>query len=1246
MPPPIDNSSSGETTAPGETKTATQYQYLNRQPHQLLDAVRQGRAQKEDHQHGDGESCRVRKSKCHRDDDNNNNNKPERREKKDDEDRISSSDEIVQKNNVRRGLRVVPIIFLVRQQSKDETDATNSANPPHEIPNKLQTAEGEELTLLPDFYAGSSSMQRSGSSNPPTGPPPTPTQQNQNSLSIDPQIRSTADLQACLCNLRRQCMSKNVVMKDKAFLICVYYQEKGVVDNQIHRFQQIPYMNITHSTTGTVFEPITSDYMAGGDLIATYLSPWITVKNYADPTLMILRLEQLLDFWFESKGSSVDIVGEVLVQTDGDVMDGTEINPLGSDVTFTKQSTEYFHLSALLMDRPPCESSIPGSLAVSIRDGNSIVFACTCNETNSCRDLSFDLPDESSTASVRICIIPQQGNDETADIVRITQLTLDKEGPCGFPFDVVSDGVVSPLATIEEVVGDDNPSVIMLVATIELLAPQVLNPSPITVYGAVEVKQPDSQLKELPFGTLRYAAVVDDPVDEPTSYECITDPSPLSPNELVKLCLLARPQTYEFINGSVDVLVAQNSYNKLIVENGVAEGTGTNITFKNGTLMVIEILLDDAVFESSLNYVEFNSYAGLEKDSFSSDVTSYLRLPLYTEPSNMPSASPSLSHRPTFNGPTFEPTQSNEPTEEQAIRLEYCPCDSNRKCVGVESVTLTQYERNIRICFKALPTTSQVVGTPIVSSSSSEFPIPFTTLLDSDMSGGLITGEAPDELFESESSVGSAIEVWGMFDVVEGGRNAILGLSVVYEIASVESSAYCSSSTAQLQACACQCDDNNNCVDGLIQTSSSRNVRICVFSSPTGTKIGNVDGFFLQNMSGDENAADSFQIVIQNGQPKNSITPGRPATLRVITTSLKDAFFSDLNGSRIVKARGSGTVLPDNGGYGQNVEIHEVKLTIMQELTPEPSRSPSSAPTTVPPTPDPSNAPTPQPTPLPTTVQPTPGPTSVPSNPPTPMPTPSPTNAPKDPPSPGPTNQPSRSPTPNPSIPPPPGPTPNPTRPPSPGPTPNPTRLPTPRPTNRPSPPPTTNPSIPPTPVPTNPPSPPPTPNPSRPPSPGPTPNPTRLPTPRPTNRPSPPPTPNPSRQPTSVPTPNPSMPPSPEPTNPPSRSPTPNPSRQPSPEPTNSPSRSPTTTPSKTPTSEPTNSPSRSPTTTPSKTPTSEPTTSPSRSPTTNPSLHPSFQPSDKPSTYPSLFPSTNKAPSTQPSLTPSESAQPSSGP
>lgn len=689
----------------------------------------------------------------------------------------------------------------------------NSVIPPPEISsNYLQTTE-EELILLPDFHAGDSATQ-----NPPA-PDTIESSEQQNSLSINPQTRSTVDLQACICNLRHKCMPENVVMKDHAFLICVYYPEEGGVDQIIHRFLQMSYMNITHSITESIFEPITSDYMAG-NLISTHFSEWAENYTYNNSTLMVVRLERLLDIWFQSKGT-VDMVGEVLVQIDGDNMDGTEIDPLGTDTMFTRQSTDYFRLTALLMDHPPCEEFIPGSLPVSIHGGNSIVFACTCDDTNSCIELSFDLTDESSTASMRICIIPQQGNDETADIVRITQLKLDKDGPCGFPFDVVSDGVESSQTSITKVVGDEY---LGLVATIDLLEPQVRNPSPITVYGTVEVKLPDSSLTEVPFGTLRYA-VVDEPRSlnscrcEDVNYECITDPSPLSPNELLNLCLLARPRTSEFKSGSVGVLMVQNSYENLIVKDGVAEGNETTILFKNETLIVIETLLDDSAFERSLNYVEFNSFAALETASFSSDVTSYLRLPLYTEPSNTPSVFPSLSHRPTFSGPTFEPTQSNEPTEEQTIRIEYCQCDYDRRCLGVESVTLTPYERKIRICFKALPTTSQMVGTPIVVSNST-IPIPFTTVLDSDMNGGVITGELPNELFDS--SVGSAVEVVGKFNVVDGDRNATLGLSFIINVGSVESSTYCSSSTAKLRACACQCDDNNNCVDGLIQTPVSR----------------------------------------------------------------------------------------------------------------------------------------------------------------------------------------------------------------------------------------------------------------------------------------------------------------------------------------------------------------------------------------------------------------------------------------
>jgi len=608
-------------------------------------------------------------------------------------------------------------LFLTRNQSKKETATASaySSNNSLDLPH-YQASAGEEEILQPNVDAEDSSMPRAGPANLPTtdvstGPPSS--EQDSLSLSINPEVRLTANLLACICNLRHKCKSKNVVTKNIPSLICVYYQEKGD-ENQVHRVQQFPYMSITHSTTGVLFESVTSDYNKAGDVIATHLSPWIKV-SYAVSPLMIIRLEQVLDFWFENE-SSVEIVGEVLVQTEGGIIDDKEMTPLGSDGMFTEQSTEYFSLTAELMNYLPCQSPIPGSLSVSIHEESSIIFACTCDNTRSCHGLNFDLPDEGSNASVRICIIPQQGNDEAAAIVRITQLKLDKEGPCGFPFDVVSDGVVSPLATIEEVVGDDNPGVTMFVVTIELLAPQVLNPSPITVYGAVEVKQPDSQFKEVPFGTLRYAVAVAASLP-PTDVDAVT-PSP------------------------------------------------TN----NPTVL----------------------------------------------PSSWP---PPPTPGPTFNGPTFEPTQSNEPTEDRTMRLEHCPCDSNRKCLGAERVTLTQYERNIRICFKALPSTSQLVTTPLVISNLT---LPFTTSLDSDMNGGLITTELPEEAFVA--SAGSAVEVWGKFTILEGDRNAIIGLNLVYKIGYVESSAYCSSSTSttQLRACACQCDDDNNCVDGLVQTPSSR----------------------------------------------------------------------------------------------------------------------------------------------------------------------------------------------------------------------------------------------------------------------------------------------------------------------------------------------------------------------------------------------------------------------------------------
>lgn len=636
-----------------------------------------------------------------------------------------------------------------------------------------------------------------------SGPPYSP----QKHLPLNSRIGLTEALQACICDLNGSCMSNNFVYKE--FFICVY-QDGNEDLVQSYRLQQITSMQIKHGLTKSVFEPITSDYTADGMATATYISPWVSVESSEDSMVMIIRVEQLLGIWYDFEGSTIDINGGVSVRAEGDTTITTQS---------TEYFTEYFQLTAQLMGQ---QSQLQDSL----------VFACTCDLTNTCYDLKLELLDVSITPSIRICIVPQDQNDEGVDIVRITQLTLKKTGPYGFPFDVVSDGYVSPLAAIVE---DDSVSgVSIIVATINLLSQHFINPSSITVYGAAEVKLADSELKEVPFGSFGiFLDAVDEPSTRPTTlvsssveltlhscqcdsnYECIAEPSPLYPSDSrVQFCLLARPQPSTFIDNSVSVLLMQNSYSDLIVKDSYAVGTGTAILFKNETLVVIETFLETS---RSLTYVGITCVARLLSASFSGDVFSDLRLSLYIEPSNQPSAIPSSSHRPTVDGPTFKPTQSSEPTEDQSIRLVYCPCDNAGVCHG-DRLSLTQFERNIRICFKAAPTTAWISSTPFVTTNLT-IPSNFTKVeLDSDMKGGRIIIELPENLVES--SIGSAVNVLGKFSIREGpDRNAISGLSLVYKIQSLASSTYCSSAApTQLTACACQCDDQNNCVEGVVQT--------------------------------------------------------------------------------------------------------------------------------------------------------------------------------------------------------------------------------------------------------------------------------------------------------------------------------------------------------------------------------------------------------------------------------------------
>ncbi len=112
MSPPVHiiefESNDGETTAPGEMKTVPQHPGLDhRHLHQLVIATRHQErifAPSEDHQHG--ESYRDTKRGHKRDI-----NDIGRREKNIDEDSLPSRDESLHTKNIRRGLRVVFLIF-------------------------------------------------------------------------------------------------------------------------------------------------------------------------------------------------------------------------------------------------------------------------------------------------------------------------------------------------------------------------------------------------------------------------------------------------------------------------------------------------------------------------------------------------------------------------------------------------------------------------------------------------------------------------------------------------------------------------------------------------------------------------------------------------------------------------------------------------------------------------------------------------------------------------------------------------------------------------------------------------------------------------------------------------------------------------------------------------------------------------------------------------------------------------------
>ena len=123
-----------------------------------------------------------------------------------------------------------------------------------------------------------------------------------------------------------------------------------------------------------------------------------------------------------------------------------------------------------------------------------------------------------------------------------------------------------------------------------------------------------------------------------------------------------------------------------------------------------------------------------------------------------------------------------------------------------------------------------------------------------------------------------------------------------------------------------------------------KDVRICLFSAPTGSTISQINSLFFEYQSGD---VSDFQLVIRDNGPADS-EPGIQTVIEtgvgsfriVLSTFMKD-FFDNSTSAKTVYAKGLVTVLPSGTTRdvaGAVVETPPVAFTLVQV---EPTASPT-----------------------------------------------------------------------------------------------------------------------------------------------------------------------------------------------------------------------------------------------------------------------------------------------------------------
>ncbi len=469
------------------------------------------------------------------------------------------------------------------------------------------------------------------------------------------------------------------------------------------------------------------------------------------------------------------------------------------------------------------------------------------------------------------------------------------------------------------------------------------------------------------------------------SHICTNEPvSPNSPQ--INICLLSQPTSFILQNVNLVYIRQEGSMDHLLIFRS-KQKDALEIEKSGLRRMLISAVVPDSLFDNPAK-AEVKGQGTVQQtgtDGIPIEIDFSLELTLLSQPSDSPSTSPSASSNPTFGGPTERPTRSNKPsyspsksmvpTEEQTIGLESCQCDSQNICLG-DQVTLTFTDRSIRICLVASPSNAEISVTDIVVKvvgvDEEEEEKSLSPRVQTEENTAIVSARLSDDFFDigprDKLFILGAVEIY----VRQGNKRSEVGFVEEYTVEPLTAPptdnptiSAAPTGVPPLGVRACQCDTSNVCIENAVQWFSSRSVRLCLISTPPESELDFVESLFIEMKMNQQSDLIETQSVISNKQAVvDASTPAATVVdvpndkrTKVITTTLKQGFFRDDAPELNIKARGFARVISSDDVSVANA-LFEVNLQIVSE----PTSLPSYYPTTLPPTNKPSSQPSKTPT--------------------------------------------------------------------------------------------------------------------------------------------------------------------------------------------------------------------------------------------------------------------------------------------